>query len=963
MIKRLSAAVLLLTAASGCSTVPPSDTAPSPALPTGTSPFARLEFVAALEPFSSLESSTVGGLSGIAWDPDDRTLLAISDNRGDHGPVGWYEFALQLPVREQPGHWEVLRQVPLLDRTGTPLAPEVTDLESIALLGTDLVISSEGTSEGPPFVSLFDRSGRLLKDVKLPDYLFPGDGQGVRSNLGTEAVATLPSGVVFAGMENALIQDGPEADIETPSPTRLLRWDARGQRSEFVYWTDPVVDFPESPDQFRANGLVALLALDQRRLLALERSYTVGFANDIRLYLVDLTTATDVSGEESLPEDARAAEKRLLARLSDLNFNLDNIEGMTWGPDFADGRRSLLMVSDDNFSAEQTTHLLVFAVSDEVAEIPEIQGPGHRSVHDGAWLYGVEGTVTQVRQSEEGPSTGWIQSGDDGDLRTSSGLRVIYDAGKVDLRPGHSIRADGRLVEVGRWGQLSVTTLQLQRAEDLGAGDVPAPVRLDPQGVDGPGIRPFSSLPLDDDGMAGFNPSASTMDLLESLEGVRIQLPAATAVSGTSTFGEIALLPDGAEGLRSPTGGVLLTPESFNPQRLIAIGGPEQPSPQVRVGDRFDQPISGVLDYSFGNYKLMVDAWPQVTRPQRATPTVPWQAAHSDFTFATYNVLNLDPGDAQSPTGNQFDRLAESIVTGLHAPDVLALQEIQDNNGPEDEGVTSADRTLTMLIDAISAAGGPDYGYVQIDPIHDGEGGQPVGNIRVAFLYRSDRVQLDRRGAGDTWTSTEVTGAGDFSLSPGRVAVNHPAFAGDERRTWEPNRRCLAATFSMITDSAQEGTTPAEQGTDRQWSFINCHLKSKRGDDRLFGDNQPPVFHTEVQRSAQTEVLASIAGRILEAKPDARLVVLGDTNEHEFRRPLRILAASGLTNLVEAVPQADRYTYNFNGNSQILDNVLVSPEIMACQTEVAIVHWNTDLSDAERASDHDPVAVKVGGCN
>lgn len=933
---------LTLLALVACRTGAPQEPLPR-AAPEFKSPFGWLELFATLEPASTLPDDTLGGLSGIAWEPREQVLLAISDDRGEWGPVRFYEFSLDISKEKQAGRWEPTRRVELLDLEGRPFAAGSIDPESIAFSGESVLITSEGTEDGPPFIGVFDRDGRQTEELALPEYLLPGRERGVRLNLGLEAVSALPSGVVVAGIENALVQDGPEAGVGVPSPARILRWNADGGRQEFVYWTDPVIDAPESTELFHTNGLVELLALDADRLLALERSYTAGFPNGIRLYLVDLSRAIDVAGQAAVdPAAVVPAEKELLANLSDLGFALDNLEGLSWGPDLPDGRRTLLAVSDDNFDPmQQRTHLLVFAVGDTSPSIPEIQGAGHRSAFEDTWLFGVEGTVTQVRPDEEGADTAWIQSSGDGDPATADGLRILFD--DLTLSPGMQSRAHGFLTEVGRDGELSVTTLIASRVEVLGESPVPEAVRLDPTAEsNGSGVRRFPRLPFDDDGMAGFNPAASAIDLLESLEGMRVALPAATVVSGTSPYGEIALWPAGAEGVRSSTGAVVITPEGFNPQRLIAVGTPCCPAPQVNVGDRLESPISGVLDYAFSNYRLVVDDWPPIVARSIQMPTVPWSASAEDFTFATYNALNLDPGD-----GIQFERLAASILAGLASPDLIALQEIQDDNGPEDEGVTSAHRTLTMLIDAIREAGGPDYEYAQIDPIHDSEGGQPVGNIRVAYLYRPDRVKLVASGNGDSHTSTAVTADGGFSLSPGRVAVDHPAFAGDDAEGWEPSRRCLAATFAA--------------GGER-WQFVNCHLKSKRGDDRLFGGHQPPVFHTESQRSSQAEVLALLSREILSADPGARLIVLGDTNDHEFRQPIRILEAAGLTNLVAHVPPAERYTYNFNGNSQVLDNVLVSPAIAACSPEVAIVHWNTDLADAERASDHDPVAVRVPDC-
>ena len=59
----------------------------------------------------------------------------------------------------------------------------------------------------------------------------------------------------------------------------------------------------------------------------------------------------------------RPVQKTLLLDLRTLGLPLDNVEGMTIGPDLPDGRRSLLLVSDNNFAATQFTQFLLFALN------------------------------------------------------------------------------------------------------------------------------------------------------------------------------------------------------------------------------------------------------------------------------------------------------------------------------------------------------------------------------------------------------------------------------------------------------------------------------------------------------------------------------------------------------------------------------------------------------------------------
>jgi len=140
---------------------------------------------------------------------------------------------------------------------------------------------------------------------------------------------------------------------------------------------EPLAAAPVPETQFATNGLVELLALDNRgTLLALERSFSTGVGNAIKLFLVDTRHATDVAGVEALAgAHYRPVEKTLLLDFDDLGLTLDNLEGMTLGPDLPDGRRSLVLVADDNFSATQVTQILAFGL--------DLDRQGHAAQHGG----------------------------------------------------------------------------------------------------------------------------------------------------------------------------------------------------------------------------------------------------------------------------------------------------------------------------------------------------------------------------------------------------------------------------------------------------------------------------------------------------------------------------------------------------------------------------------------------------
>lgn len=141
---------------------------------------------------------------------------------------------------------------------------------------------------------------------------------------------------------------------------------------------------------------------------------------------------------------------------------------------------------------------------------------------------------------------------------------------------------------------------------------------------------------------------------------------------------------------------------------------------------------------------------------------------------------------------------------------------------------------------------------------------------------------------------------------------------------------------------------------------VNNHWKSKRGDDPVFGPTQPPHRASEDQRAQQAAVIGRWVRDLSRLDPQARVIVLGDLNDHEFRSPLRVLEGADLVNLVNAVPADSRYSFNFRGNSQLLDHVLVSRSLYEeAKPEIEIVHINADTPFGKRASDHDPIVVRL----
>jgi hypothetical protein len=323
---------------------------------------------------------TFGGISGIAMDPRGM-LWGVSDAQIAGRIYGFTLDGLGTPAfRVTPAALVGLSSIPGRDHA---------DDESLAMLpdGT-LIVSMEGSTTEPrlpPGLGHYTREGSFLNTLPVAErYLPEATGtqtKGARGNEGFESVTLTPDGGrLFVGTETPLMQDGNDPTFDAGGLARILEYTPRGgsfvPAREFAYPLEPVMKPAYAPGFF-INGLADLLALNRTTLLALERGFvdrpdkTGRGMNTIRIYRASLVGASDVSKMESLKDQSSIVpvKKALLLDLSqvqglspDLAPELDNFEGLAFGPRLADGRATLIVVSDDNFSTRQRTWFLVFAI-------------------------------------------------------------------------------------------------------------------------------------------------------------------------------------------------------------------------------------------------------------------------------------------------------------------------------------------------------------------------------------------------------------------------------------------------------------------------------------------------------------------------------------------------------------------------------------------------------------------------
>ncbi|MEU6264341.1 esterase-like activity of phytase family protein [Saccharopolyspora shandongensis] len=309
------------------------------------------------------DGTTVGGLSGIDYNPRTGEWVLISDDRSDRQPARFYT------ARFDGGEFELTGTKPLLRPDGTIYPKGAVDPEDVRWDPWSGTIwwTSEGERAArliDPSISSVGAGGHFSNELPLPSNLRMEPTAGPKQNEVLEGLTFAAGGSrVVTAMEGPLLQDGESPTAEHGALSRSTVQSRSGWvQGQYAYPLDPV--FAESPTGgFANNGVSALLA-DRDGYLVMERSFVTGVGNSIRIYRITTRGATDVQHVSSLQDaKVRPVRKELVADLADLGLSkIDNVEGMTWGPRLPDGRRSLVLVSDDNFAPNQTTQIITLSV-------------------------------------------------------------------------------------------------------------------------------------------------------------------------------------------------------------------------------------------------------------------------------------------------------------------------------------------------------------------------------------------------------------------------------------------------------------------------------------------------------------------------------------------------------------------------------------------------------------------------
>lgn len=575
--------------------------------------------------------------------------------------------------------------------------------------------------------------------------------------------------------------------------------------------------------------------------------------------------------------------------------------------------------------------------------IHDVQGNTRLSPLAGQDVVNVPGIVTAVRSFGSSRGFWMTDPTPDADAATSEGLFVFTASTTPAVAVGDSVVASGRVTEfyplasgetVASTANQSITELAggatylvVSSGNPVPAAEVLTPTTVPNAYSPGAGGASIESLVL--------QPSTYALDYYESREGMALSVSDARVVGPTDGFNALWVTskPNQNRSARGAT--VYPGYNDSNAGRLkieSLIPFAQRPFPVANVGDVLSGVTEGPLDYSrFGGYVLEATTLGAHV-DNGLLQDIAVRNSANRVSIASYNVENLAFTNPQT----KFDRLALGIVLNLGNPDIVALEEIQDNNGATNNGVVAADQTLQRFVDAIVLAGGPRYQWRQIDPENLEDGGEPGGNIRVGFLFNPSRVSFTDRPGGDATTAVGVTGTGTataLTISPGRIDPANPA--------WDSSRKPLVGEFVFAGKTI--------------FVIVN-HFNSKGGDQALHGRFQPPNRTSEIQRQQQATLVHNFWHQLSDANRQAQVVILGDVNDFQFSPVADILVGSGgeITNMFDLLAPTERYSYVFDGNAQVLDQILVSRGVR--NPDFDVIHINAEF--ANQASDHDPSIVR-----
>lgn len=337
-------------------------------------------------PFNLIfRETTVGGLSGIDYDKKNDVYYFISDDRSAINPARFY--SAKIKITEKGIDTVVFQDVKFLVQQNGETYPSsksdpyhTPDPESLRFnpAKNQITWTSEGeraVKPSPPVlvnpsINISDLDGKFVDTFPIPSiFSMQAKESGPHQNGGFEGITFDPDfRTMYVAMEEPLYEDGPLADVTpTKSWTRIFSYDVSTKKNlkQYAYGIEPVAHPANPATAFKINGISEILSLGNKKLLIVERSFSTGnLGCTIKVFIADLDHATQIENTKSMTQTQpkHSVSKKLLLNMDDLGIFIDNIEGVTFGPDLPNGHKTLLFVSDNNFNPLEKMQLLFFEV-------------------------------------------------------------------------------------------------------------------------------------------------------------------------------------------------------------------------------------------------------------------------------------------------------------------------------------------------------------------------------------------------------------------------------------------------------------------------------------------------------------------------------------------------------------------------------------------------------------------------
>lgn len=329
-------------------------------------------------------NTTIGGLSGIDYNPEKEEYYLISDDRSEKNRARFYSARI-LINNNKIDSVVFLKNTFLKNVTGNfypnsfqdPFhAPDPEALRYNAKNNTfiwssegERIVNSEKIILENPAVTEIKPDGDYIDTFQLPPQLIMHATEtGPRQNGVFEGLTfSQDYKSLFVSVEEPLYQDGlPAGTGDSAGTVRIIKFDMNTKKpvAQFAYIIDRVAHPAITPSSFKINGISDILSFDKNKLLVIERSYSTGrLSCTIKVFVADMTSAANINDVASLKnKQVKTVSKKLLLNMDDLGIYIDNIEGVTFGPTLPNGKKSLIFIADNNFNPLEQTQFLLFEI-------------------------------------------------------------------------------------------------------------------------------------------------------------------------------------------------------------------------------------------------------------------------------------------------------------------------------------------------------------------------------------------------------------------------------------------------------------------------------------------------------------------------------------------------------------------------------------------------------------------------